>query len=170
MFSPSYSKAVKATADAKNVNQIKDKDQTKCEICNTDTIDSINISDDHYIIRHPDLLDRCDVCYAPKFSDYHYKDMSFAELYYYVVSKEKTDNKPNTESINDVINETVKIAIAKIKEGLLIKKKIHLLSYIKFVLFVKLKKSIFCDITINRSSINKHIRRNHQEASLAKTV
>ena len=44
--------------------------------------------------------------------------MSFAEIYYNVISKEKTDNKPNTESIIDFINETVKIVIAKIKEGL----------------------------------------------------
>ena len=36
-------------------------------------------------------------------------------MYYNVIKKDISDRKPNTEFINDVINQTVNIAIAKIK-------------------------------------------------------
>ena len=54
-FSPRYANAVKAKADATDLDKIQEKDKTKCIICNTDIIDDFNIYYDHYIIRHSDL-------------------------------------------------------------------------------------------------------------------
>ena len=43
--------------------------------------------------------------------------MCLALIYYNLISKDNNGNKPNTESINDVINETVIFAVAYIKGG-----------------------------------------------------
>ena len=63
-----------------SLNKIETKNRTKCKLCNNDKFDDFNIHYGHYKIRHPDLLNRCDVCYVPKFGDSPYKDMCFAKV------------------------------------------------------------------------------------------
>ena len=70
---------VQSKANAKSLHKIKDenKDKNESKMCNTVIIDDFNIHYAHYIIEQPDLLNNCDVFYAPKFGDCHNKGCVF---------------------------------------------------------------------------------------------